>query len=93
MDEIREKLRSDEHALDVFDTRLAQLGLHEGLRQTGALLKFNFRDVYVFEVAGAFSRLPDGYVPPLGVTSIKYSINLCNLPSLDVTDVRHILNV
>lgn len=91
IDEIREKLGSDGHALDVFDSRLALLGWHEGLRQTGALLKFNFRDVHVFEVAGAFPRLPDDYVPPLGVTSIKYSINVGNLPSLDVMDVQHIL--
>ena len=91
IDEIREKLGSDGHALDVFDTRLALLGWHEGLRQTGALLRFNFRDVYVFEVTGAFPRLPDDYVPPLGITGIKYSINVGNLPSLDVTDVRRIL--
>lgn len=91
IDEIRRKLESDGHAIDVFDMRLAQLGWHEGLRQTGALLRFNFRDVHVFEVTGAFPRLPDDYVPPQGVTSIRYSINVCNLPSLDVMDVRHIL--
>lgn len=91
IDEIREKLGSDGRALDVFDARLALLGWHEGLRQTGALLRFNFRNVHVFEVAGAFPRLPDDYVPPPGVTSIKYSINVGNLPSLDVTDVQHIL--
>ena len=39
VDEIREKLGSDGHALDVFDSRLAQLGWHEGLRQTGVLLR------------------------------------------------------
>lgn len=92
IDEIREKLGSDGRALDVFDARLALLGWHEELRQTGALLRFNFRNVHVFEVTGAFPRLPDDYVPPLGVTSIKYSINVGNLPSLDVSDVRRILN-
>jgi hypothetical protein len=91
IDEIRGKLGADGHALDVFDSRLALLGWHEGLRQTGTLLRFNFRDVHVFEVVGAFPRLPDDYVPPLGVTNIKYSINVSNLPSLDVTDVQHIL--
>jgi hypothetical protein len=93
IDEIREKIGADGHALDVFDTRLALLGWHEGIRQTGDLLKFNFRNVHVFEVAGAFPRLPDDYVPPLGVTSIKYSINVSSLPSLDVTDVQHILKL
>lgn len=93
IDEIREKLGSDGHALDVFDSRLAQLGWHEGLRQTGTLLRFSFRDVHVFEVAGAFPRLPDDYVPPLGVTGIKYIINVGSLPSLDVSTVQEYLSV
>lgn len=93
VDEIREKLGSDGHALDVFDSRLAQLGWHEGLRQTGTLLRFTFRDVHVFEVAGTFPRLPDDYVPPLGVTGIKYSINVGSLPSLEVSTVHEILSV
>lgn len=91
VDEIREKLGSDGHALDAFDSRLAQLGWHEGLRQTGALLRFTFRDVHVFEVAGNFPRLPDDYMPPPGVTGIKYSINVGSLPSLDVSEVREVL--
>ncbi|WP_267896334.1 PD-(D/E)XK motif protein [Paracidovorax avenae] len=91
IDEIREKLGSDWRALDVFDARLAQIGWHEGLRQTGALLRFTFRDVHIFEVAGDFPRLPDDYEPPLGVTTIKYSINVGSLPSLDVSAVQEIL--
>ena len=91
IDEIREKLGADGHALDVFDSRLAQLGWHEGLRQTGALLRLTFRDVHVFEVIGTFPRLPDDYVPPLGVTGIKYSINVVALPSLDVSEVQEVL--
>lgn len=93
VDEIREQLGSDGHALDVFDSRLAQLGWHEGLRQTGVLLRFTFRDVHVFEVAGNFPRLPDDYVPPLGVTGIKYSINVGSLPSLDVSEVCEALQM
>lgn len=93
IDEVRKKLETDGRALDVFDSRLAMLGWHEGLRQTGELLKFTFRDVHVFEVAGTFPRLPDDYVAPLGVTGIKYSINVGSLPSLDVTEVQHILHL
>jgi len=93
VDEIREKLRADGHALDVFDSRLAQLGWHDGLRQTGALLRFTFRDVHVFEVTGTFPRLPDDYVPPLGVTGIKYNINVGSLPSLEVSAVQDFLSV
>lgn len=91
VDEIREKLVSDGRALDVFDSRLALLGWHEGLRQTGALLRFTFRDVHVFEVAGNFPRLPDDYVPPLGVTGIRYSVNVGSLPSLEISQVQEVL--
>jgi hypothetical protein len=93
VDEIRERLGSDGHALDVFDSRLAQLGWHEGLRQTGTLLRFTFRDVHVFEVTGTFPRLPDDYLPPLGVTGIKYSINVGSLPSLEVSAVQEFLSL
>lgn len=91
VDEIREKLGNDGRAIDVFEARLAQLGWHKGLRQTGSLLRFTFRDVQVFEVAGTFPRLPDDYTPPLGVSGIKYSINVGSLPSLGVTEVQNIL--
>lgn len=91
VDEIREKVGADGHALDVFDARLALLGWNESLRQTGALLRFTFNTVRVFEVAGSFPRLPDDYVPPLGVAGIKYSINVGSLPSLDVAEVKEIL--
>lgn len=93
VDDVRNKLGGDGRALDVFDSRLAQIGWHEGLRQTGALLRFTFRNVHVFEVAGTFPRLPDDYVPPLGVTGVKYSINVGSLPSLDVRDVQQILDL
>jgi hypothetical protein len=93
IDEVRKKLGTDGHALDVFDSRLTTLGWHEGLRQTGDLLRFTFRSVHVFEVTGTFPRLPDDYEAPLGVTGIKYSINVGSLPSLDVTEVLHILDL
>jgi hypothetical protein len=93
VDEIREKLGSDGHALDIFDSRLAQIGWHEGLRQTGALLRFTFRNVHVFEVTGTFPRLPDDYVPPLGVMGIKYTINVGSLPSLEVSTVQEYLSL
>lgn len=91
VDEVREKLGNDGQAIDIFEARLAQLGWHEGLRQTGALLRFSFRDVHIFEVAGSFPRLPDDYAPPLGVSGIKYSINVGSLPSLGVAEVEAIL--
>lgn len=91
VDEVREKLGSDGHATDVFEAQLSKAGWHEGLRQSGSLLRFTFRDVHVFEVAGSFPRLPDDYTPPLGVSGIRYSIDVGSLPSLSVADVTQIL--
>lgn len=93
IDDVREKLGTDGRALDVFDSRLATLGWQEGLRQTGDLLKFTVRSVHVFEVGGTFPRLPDDYVAPPGVTSIKYTINVASLPSLDAAEVQDILDL
>ena len=91
VDEVREKLGSDGHAIDVLDAQLSKLGWHDGLRQTGSLLRFTFRDVQVFEVEGSFPRLPDDYMPPSGVSGIKYSIDVGHLPSLTVPCVQKIL--
>lgn len=93
VDEVREKLGNDGHAIDVFEAQLAKLGWHEGLRQTGSLLRFTFRDVHVFEVAGSFPRLPDDYRPPPGVSGIRYTIDVGSLPSLNVADVQKILEL
>ncbi|MDE2605866.1 MAG: PD-(D/E)XK motif protein [Burkholderiales bacterium] len=93
VDEIRQKLGNDGHAIDVFESQLAKLGWHEGLRQTGSLLRFTFRDVHVFEVVGSFPRLPDDYVPPPGVSGIRYTIDVGSLPSLNVADVQKILEL
>lgn len=91
VDEVREKLGTDGHAIDVFEAQLAKLGWHEELRQTGSLLRFTFRDVHVFEVTDSFPRLPDDYTPPPGVSGIKYTIDVGNLPSLRVAEVQEIL--
>lgn len=93
VDAIREQLGNDASAMDVFEAQLDRLGWHDGLRQSGSLLRFTFRDVQVFEVTGSFPRLPDDYVPPIGVFGIKYSIDVGNVPSLGVTEVREILSL
>lgn len=91
VDEMREHLGNDGRAIDVFESQLSKIGWHEGLRQTGSLLRFTFRDVHVFEVAGSFPRLPDDYRPPAGVSGIKYSIDVGSVPSLSVPEVQEIL--
>jgi len=91
VDEIMEKLGNDGRAIDVFDAGLKNLGWHDGLRQSGSLLRFNLRNVRVFEVEGSFPRLPDDYDPPRGVTAIKYTIDLAARSMLGVDEVKEIL--
>ena len=91
IDEIIVKLGTDGHAIDVFEAKLKNLGWHDGLRQTGSLLRFNLRDAHVFEVEGTFPRLPDDYAPPRGVTGIRYTIDVAARSSLSATEVEAIL--
>jgi hypothetical protein len=66
----------------------------EGETSCGASISCGlFRDVHVFELTGTFPRLPDEYIPPLGVTGIKYSINVGSLPSLEVSTVQEFLSL
>jgi hypothetical protein len=85
------KLGTDGRAIDVFEAKLKNLGWHDGLRQMGSLLRFNLRDAHVFEVEGTFPRLPDDYVPPRGVTGIRYTIDVAARSSLSATEVEAIL--
>lgn len=91
IDEIIVKLGTDGRAIDVFEAKLKNLGWHDGLRQTGSLLRFNLRDAHVFEVEGTFPRLPDDYVPPRGVTGIRYTIDVAARSSLSANEVEAIL--
>ncbi|NNB93700.1 PD-(D/E)XK motif protein [Corallococcus exiguus] len=91
VDEIIAKLGMDGRAIDVFEAKLKNLGWHDGLRQTGSLLRFNLRDAHVFKVEGTFPRLPDDYVPPRGVTSIRYTIDVAARSSISAPEVEAIL--
>jgi hypothetical protein len=82
IDEIGAFLGADGRAIEVFEASLAKLGWHDGLRQTGSLLRFNLRDAQLFEVEGSFPRLPDDYVPPRGISGIKYTIDIAARPTL-----------
>lgn len=93
IDEVRGKLGNDGRSIDVFEGQLSKIGWHEGLRQTGSLLRFSLCEVHVFEVVDEFPRLPDDYIPPQGVSGIKYTIDVGSLPSLAVPDVRQIISM
>ncbi len=83
IDEVTVVLGVDGKAIDAFESRLAKMRWHNGLRQSSELKKFNLRAVQLFEVEGSFPRLPDEYVPPRGITAIKYTIDISARSVLD----------
>jgi hypothetical protein len=83
IDEVIEVLGKDGKAIDAFESRLAKMRWHDGLRQSAELKKFNLRDAQFFEVEGTFPRLVDDYVPPRGITAIRYTIDISSRPTLD----------
>lgn len=83
IDEVIVALGIDGKAIDAFESRLAKMRWHDGLRQSSELKKFNLRDAQFFEVEGSFPRLPDDYVPPRGITAIKYTIDISSRSVLD----------
>jgi hypothetical protein len=91
VDQITQELGSDGRAIDAFDAGLKSIGWHDGLRQGGSLLRFNLRDVRVFEVEGSFPRLPDDYAPPRGITAVRYTIDVAWRPSLSSAQVEAML--
>jgi hypothetical protein len=93
IDEVLEVLGSDGKAIDAFESRLAKARWHDGLRQSSELKKFNLRDVQFFEVEGSFPRLPDDYVPPRGITAIRYTIDISARAALDRCEIDGIISL
>jgi hypothetical protein len=87
VDAVVDLLRTHPAALDLFMVKMAELGWTEEVRQSGELLRFFTRAADVYAVDDDFPRLPDDFVPPSGVTSVKYTIDLANLPSLGLDEV------
>jgi hypothetical protein len=83
IDEVIDILGNDGKAIDAFESRLAKMRWHDGLRQSAELKKFNLRDAQFFEVEGTFPRLTDDYVPPRGITAIRYTIDISSRSTLD----------
>ncbi|MRV76304.1 PD-(D/E)XK motif protein [Duganella sp. FT92W] len=91
IDAVIELLRSDAAALDLFMAKLTNVGWSDELRSSGELLRFFTRTEEIFAVDGDFPRLPDDFELPSGVVSVKYTVNLANLPSLDIDEVIEII--
>lgn len=88
MDAISELLRADPEASDTFQAKMVQIGWSEEMRRTGELLRFH-QDVrsLLLRVDGQFPRLPDDFNPPTGVISVRYTVDLANLPAMDRDEV------
>jgi hypothetical protein len=86
MDIIVDLLRADPAAVDAFMTKMVNAGWTDELRTSGELLRFNLRATGIYEVEGAFPRLPESFSVPPGLVGIKYTIDLANLPVLGVDE-------
>jgi hypothetical protein len=86
MDEIIDLIRIDPAATDAFMSKMVRMGWSDELRRSGQLLRFDLRDSHIFEVDGSFPRMPPGFTPPDGVVAVRYSIDLANIPSIDVDE-------
>lgn len=91
IDETVDILRSNMAALDRFMTKLANMGWSEEMRVSGELLRFFVRSAFVYMVDESFPRLPDEFVPPSGVVSVKYTIDLANLPALGMDEAMDVI--
>lgn len=85
-DVIVDLLRTDSAALDVFMTKMVNIGWSDELRTSGELIPFNVRATGIYAVDGAFPRLPESFSAPPGVVAIKYTIDLANLPTLGIDE-------
>jgi hypothetical protein len=91
IDGVIDDLGCDGYAIAEFQSRLATAQWHDGLRQSSELHRFSLRDAQFFAVEGTFPRLPDDYVPPRGIVSIKYTIDLSARAVLDMDAVNAII--
>ena len=91
VDAIVDLLRGDAAALDLFMTKMANMGWSEETRNSGELLRFFLRGAEAYAVDDDFPRLPDDFHPPSGVVSVKYTVDLANLPSLGMDEVGEII--
>ncbi len=86
IDAVIDLLRRDAAALDAFLTKMTNMGWSEEMRNSSELLRFFLRRAEVFEVDEHFPRLPDDFLPSSGVISVRYTIDLANLPSLGLDE-------
>jgi hypothetical protein len=90
-DELVERLRGAPAALDLLAKQMTQMGWSEDMRNSVDLLRFNVRDAVMFRVDEEFPRLPQDFKLPSGITGIRYTVDLANLPVLDLAEVMDLV--
>ncbi|MBK9169105.1 MAG: PD-(D/E)XK motif protein [Bryobacterales bacterium] len=91
LDDVINLLRGDAYALDIFMAKMANMGWSEQMRDSGELLRFFVRSAFVYVVDEDFPRLPDDFAPPSGVVSVKYTVDLANLPALGIEEATEFI--
>jgi hypothetical protein len=91
IDSIIDLLRSDAGALDNFITKIVNMGWSDEIRNSGEMLRFFIREAFVYMVDEDFPRLPDDFDLPSGVVSVKYTVDLANLPALGFDEAIEII--
>lgn len=88
VDAIVALLRPHPASLDDFMAKMASMGWSEEMRTSGELLRFFVRRVEIYAVDDCFPRLSENFQLPHGIVSLKYTIDLANLPMLGLDEVR-----
>jgi hypothetical protein len=91
IDKITASLSGNSAAVDTFLTKLAQLGWSEEMRRSGELVRMNLRDANIFDVDENFPRFPHDLTLPSGVVSVRYTVDLSNIPSMDMSEVASLV--
>lgn len=92
IDSTVDALRTHPAALDDFMAKVTSVGWSEDVRDSGELLRFNLGDAtHVYDVNGDFPRLPDDFIPPSGIVSLKYTVDLANVPTLGFDEAKAII--
>ena len=87
LDSVAASLNANSGALDSLLTKLAQLGWSEEMRRSGELARMNLRDANIFEVDANFPRFPEGLDLPSGIVAVRYTVDLSNIPTMDMSEV------
>jgi hypothetical protein len=93
LDSVVNHIRGDPAALDDFLVKMANMGWTEEMRRSGELIRFFVRETFIYVVDDEFPKLPDDFKPPSGIVSVKYTIDLANLPALTLDEASELIEL